>query len=169
MASISSTLGLFNDSLNVSDVAADPGFRNPEILATTSSSVFDNVTTQLSNSTISYASSTIPYVVPSNPSSYLCENRWLPVNHIYFQLANVFLFLSYLAPNGIYGILYLRVTLCVGCFFFSLWGWVILCAFDTFLWNAFFVVINLVHVVVISYGLRPIRFSAELEEVRSLN
>ncbi|XP_042862154.1 popeye domain-containing protein 3-like isoform X2 [Penaeus japonicus] len=94
---------------------------------------------------------------------------WLPINHIYFQLANIFLFLSYLAPNGIYGILYLRITLTIGCMFFALWGWVILCAFDTFLWNAIFVLINLVHVVVICYYLRPVRFTPELEQVyRSL-
>lgn len=90
---------------------------------------------------------------------------WLPINHIYFQLANIFLFLSYLAPNGIYGILYLRITLTIGCMFFSLWGWVILCAFDTFLWNAIFVLINLVHVVIICYYLRPVRFTPELEQV----
>ncbi|XP_064117144.1 popeye domain-containing protein 3-like isoform X3 [Macrobrachium nipponense] len=98
----------------------------------------------------------------------VCYN-WLPINHIYFQLANIFLFLSYLAPNGIYGILYLRITLTIGCMFFSLWGWVILCAFDTFLWNAIFVLINLVHVIVICYYLRPVRFTPELEQVyRSL-
>lgn len=96
-------------------------------------------------------------------------HKWLPINHIYFQLANIFLFLSYLAPNGIYGILYLRITLTIGCMFFSLWGWVILCAFDTFLWNAIFVLINLVHVIVICYYLRPVRFTPELEQVyRSL-
>lgn len=90
---------------------------------------------------------------------------WLPINHIYFQLANIFLFLSYLAPNGIYGILYLRITLTIGCMFFSLWGWVVLCAFDTFLWNAIFVLINLIHVIVICYYLRPVRFTPELEQV----
>ena len=96
--------------------------------------------------------------------SLMCHD-WLPVNHIYFQLANLFLFLSYLAPNGIYGILYLRITLSIGCFFYSLWGWVILCAFDTFIWNATFVMINIAHVFIICYYLRPVRFSAELEQV----
>ncbi|XP_071530559.1 popeye domain-containing protein 3-like isoform X2 [Panulirus ornatus] len=98
----------------------------------------------------------------------MCTN-WLPINHIYFQLANIFLFLSYLAPNGIYGILYLRITLTIGCTFFCLWGWVVLCSFDTFLWNAIFVLINVVHVIVICYYLRPVRFTPELEQVyRSL-
>lgn len=60
--------------------------------------------------------------------------QWLPVNHVYFQLANTFLFLSYLAPAGLYGLLYLRLMLAIGCAFFAIWGWIILCAFDTFLW-----------------------------------
>ncbi|KAL7638522.1 UNVERIFIED_CONTAM: hypothetical protein RMT77_011092 [Armadillidium vulgare] len=95
-------------------------------------------------------------------------SKWLPVNHIYFQLANTFLLLSYLAPNGIYGILYLRVTLTIGCFFFAIWGYAVLCAFDTIVWNAIFVVINFVHAIFICYYLRPVRFSAELEQVRIL-
>ena len=133
-------------------------------LTTNPSANFDNISS-VKITTI------VPFLVSNSTTSsgepaYLCDGRWMPVHHLYFQLANLFLFLSYLAPNGIYGILYLRVTLCIGCFFFSLWGWVVLCAFDTVLWNAIFVVINLTHVMIISYSLRPVRFSAELEQVR---
>ena len=113
-----------------------------------------------------------PFIVSSTPAfqgDYICDGHWLPVNHLYFQLANIFLFLSYLAPNGIYGILYLRITLCIGCFFFALWGYLILCALDTLLWNAAFVLINLVHTVIIAYRLRPVRFSNELEQVSTNN
>lgn len=60
--------------------------------------------------------------------------EWLPINHVYFQLANTFLFLSYLAPAGLYGLLYLRLMLAIGCAFFAIWGWLILCAIDTLLW-----------------------------------
>jgi hypothetical protein len=95
--------------------------------------------------------------------SYCAE--WKPVNHVYFQLANTFFFLSYLAPNGMYGILYLRCTLLVGCAFFSLWGWAVLCCFDAFLWNATFVGINLIHVCILLYYLRPVKFTKEVEEV----
>lgn len=91
--------------------------------------------------------------------------HWGPVNHGYFQLANTFFFLSYLAPNGLYGILYLRCTLLVGCAFFALWGWAVLCSFDAFLWNANFVAINFIHVCVLLYHLRPIKFTREVEEV----
>ncbi|XP_076373448.1 popeye domain-containing protein 3-like isoform X2 [Tachypleus tridentatus] len=93
----------------------------------------------------------------------VCANGWLPPNHLLFQLANTFLFLSYMAPTGIHGLLYLRATLMLACLFFSLWAWLILCAFDTFLWNAIFTVLNLVHVCIILYMLRPVRFTHEIE------
>lgn len=91
--------------------------------------------------------------------------KWEPVNHIYFQLANTFFFLSYLAPNGIYGILYLRCAVLVGCAFFALWGWAVLCSFDAFLWNVTFVAINFIQVCVLTYHLRPVKFTKEIEEV----
>jgi len=108
-----------------------------------------------------------PSYVPPTPhvGDYICDGKWLPVNHLYFQLANIFLFLSYLAPNGIYGILYLRITLCVGCFFFTIWGYLVLCALDTVIWNGLFVIINFIHAICIAYSLRPVRFSVELEQV----
>ena len=91
--------------------------------------------------------------------------EWLPINHIYFQLANSFLFLSYLAPAGLYGLIYLRLMLAIGSAFFAIWGWIILCAFDTFLWNAFFLLINIVHVIYLLFSMRPVRFDKQVEEV----
>lgn len=88
------------------------------------------------------------------------------VNHIYFQIANVFFLLSHLAPSGIHGVLYLRCTLLVGCAFLALWGWTIACWLDAALWNALFVAINFVHVCTLLYKLRPIKFTREIEEVR---
>ncbi|XP_043280462.1 popeye domain-containing protein 3-like isoform X2 [Venturia canescens] len=87
------------------------------------------------------------------------------VNHIYFQLANAFFLLSHLAPSGIHGVLYLRSTLLVGCAFLALWGWTIACWLDAALWNALFVAINFLHVCMLLYRLRPIKFSREIEEV----
>lgn len=93
--------------------------------------------------------------------------EWFPINHFYFQLANTCLFLSYLAPAGLWGLIYLRVVLAVASFFFALWGWVILCAFDTFLWNAFFTLINVVHCIYLLCSLRPVRFDKQVEEVNN--
>ena len=92
--------------------------------------------------------------------------EWLPINHIYFQLANSFLFLSYLAPAGLYGLIYLRLMLAIGSAFFAIWGWIVLCAFDTFVWNAFFFLINVVHIIVLLFSLKPPKFDKQVEEVR---
>ncbi|CAN7946211.1 unnamed protein product, partial [Ixodes hexagonus] len=80
----------------------------------------------------------------ADTSSSICPS-WLPMNHIYFQIANIFFLLSYLAPSGPYCLLYLRGVIGVGSFFFALWGYVILCAFDMLMWYALFTLINLVH------------------------
>ncbi|KAI9559318.1 hypothetical protein GHT06_016107 [Daphnia sinensis] len=91
--------------------------------------------------------------------------QWQSLNHVYFQLANGFLFLSYLAPAGLYGLIYLRLTLAIGSAFLSIWGWIIICAFDTFLWNAFFFFINAVHALVLLFSLRPLAFDDQVEQV----
>lgn len=96
---------------------------------------------------------------------YFGCDPWLPPNHIYFQLANTCFFLSYLAPSGLYGLLYLRLVLAIGSALFAIWGWLILCAFDTFLWNTIFMLINIIHGLVLLCGLRPVRFDKQVEEV----
>ncbi|XP_040069197.2 blood vessel epicardial substance-A-like [Ixodes scapularis] len=98
------------------------------------------------------------------PAGGICP-AWLNTNHILFQIANLFLLLSYVTPGGPYTLLYLRVVIGLGSFFYALWGYVILCAFDTLLWNALFALINLVHIIVLVRGLQPVSFSAELETV----
>ncbi|XP_034253557.1 blood vessel epicardial substance isoform X2 [Thrips palmi] len=92
-------------------------------------------------------------------------SQWGSVNHMYFQLANTFFFLSYLAPSGLYGMVYLRSTHLIGCALFALWGWSVICSFDAFLWNVNFVVINFIHICILLYRLRPVKFTKEVEEV----
>ncbi len=97
--------------------------------------------------------------------SVVCES-WLPPNHLLFQLANIFLLLSYLSTNSIYGVLYLRSCLAIGSVFFGLWGWLVLCAADTLLWNTIFTVVNGLHIVSIVWKLHPfIRFPHDVEMV----
>ncbi|XP_003740241.1 blood vessel epicardial substance-like [Galendromus occidentalis] len=73
-----------------------------------------------------------------------CQAGWLPTNHLLFHFANVCLFLSYCVPPGLKGLLFLRIVLFFACLFFALWGWLVLCALDTFMWNAIFTIMNLV-------------------------
>ncbi|KAG0427199.1 hypothetical protein HPB47_025706 [Ixodes persulcatus] len=91
--------------------------------------------------------------------------RWLPPNHLLFHLANASLLLSYVAPEGIYGLLYLRFCIAVGSLFFAMWGCLVLCSVDTLVWNALFTLINLAHLCVLAYTFRPVRFKPDLEVV----
>lgn len=124
-------------------------------LSTTTAEPFD----WANNFNVSYISSLF-----GNPAC----SQWGSVNHMYFQLANTFFFLSYLAPSGLYGMVYLRSTHLIGCALFALWGWSVICSFDAFLWNVNFVVINFIHICVLLYRLRPVKFTKEVEEVRHL-
>ncbi|XP_049872758.1 blood vessel epicardial substance-like isoform X2 [Pectinophora gossypiella] len=91
--------------------------------------------------------------------------RWRPINHIFFQVANVCFLLSFLAPHTQTGILWLRVALILGCAFFGLWAWSIECYLDAVLWNSAFIVINFVYFAIQFYLLRPIKFHKDIEEV----
>ncbi|GFY62099.1 blood vessel epicardial substance-A [Trichonephila inaurata madagascariensis] len=127
---------------------------------------FLDVSTHMENVTLTLLETSLPNATLSNDLSWIhCLGQWLPPNHILFQIANVFLFLSYLAPVGIHGLLYLRTCLMIGSIFFALWGWVVLCALDTFIWNAVFTLINFIHVIILLYMLRPVKLSKELEEI----
>lgn len=97
-------------------------------------------------------------------SSKICEH-WNDLNHIYFQIANIFFFLSYLAPNGVYGMLYLRSSLMVGCIFFALWSWAVKCYLDALVWNLTFVFINFVYICSSLFYMSPYKFQKEIEEV----
>lgn len=100
-------------------------------------------------------------------SAKLC-GHWGELNHVYFQIANVFFFLSYLAPNGAYGMLYLRCGLLVGCVFLALWSWTVKCYFDALVWNLTFVFINIVYMCTSLFYMSPYKFQKEIEEVSFL-
>ena len=96
------------------------------------------------------------------------EDSWpiLPANHVLFQIANIFLFLSYLSVN----LLYLRIVLALAGLFFAIWYlallmhlitraiFVLRISLDTALWNSVFMAINIYRAVQIIYKSRPIEF-----------
>lgn len=96
-----------------------------------------------------------------------CE-KFVPLNHTFFQLANVFFLLSYFATYSKCGILYLRCMLLIGCVFFGIWGYEILCTLDALLWNLLFIIANTIHIVVLLFKQWPVRFSGEVEDVSKL-
>ena len=97
---------------------------------------------------------------------HFTDCKWLSANHFLFQIANVCLAASYLAPDSLNGLFMLRGALGLGGLFFALWGWWILCAPDTFVWNVLFMVFNFGHLAYLIYKVkRPRRFSSEAESV----
>ncbi len=81
--------------------------------------------------------------------------EWPQPNNVLFQLANIFIVLSNVELNNAYNLLYLRFCLLLSSTCFWLWGWLVLCSFDTFLWNFIFTCINLFHVTVLLYNFYP--------------
>lgn len=94
--------------------------------------------------------------------------KWRPVNHVFFQTANIFFLLSFLAPHSPGGLLWLRVTLMLGCAFSGVWAWSVECYLDAVVWNGAFIVINFIYFSVQFYLMRPIKFHKDIEEVRFL-
>lgn len=117
-----------------------------------------------SKSIFCYSNNTEYSIYSSLFSTKICEH-WNDLNHIYFQIANVFFFLSYLAPNGTYGMLYLRCSLMVGCIFFALWSWAVTCYLDALVWNLTFVFINFIYICTSLFYMSPYKFQKEIEEV----
>lgn len=91
--------------------------------------------------------------------------KWRPINHVFFQAANVFFLLSFLAPHTPSGLIWLRVALVLGCAFSGLWAWSIECYLDAVVWNSAFFIINFVYFAVQFYLMRPIKFHKDIEEV----
>ncbi|CAG9787934.1 unnamed protein product [Diatraea saccharalis] len=91
--------------------------------------------------------------------------KWKPIDNVFFQVANVFILLSFLAPHTPTGLVWMRVGLVLGCAFSGVWAWSIECFLDGVLWNATFVVINFVYFSVQFYLIRPIKFHKDIEEV----
>lgn len=96
-----------------------------------------------------------------------CE-KLIVANHIYFQIANVLFLLSHFAPSGKCGVVYLRFMLLMGCAFFAIWGFEILCSLDVLIWNSTFILFNFIHILVLLVQMWPTRFTKEIEEVTML-
>ena len=86
--------------------------------------------------------------------------------HVMFQVAHSLLLISYAAPHGIYGDLFLRCCLTVALLLLTLWAALVICGLDILLWNATFTAINAFHALWILWRLRPwITFPPDVERV----
>ncbi|XP_057306279.1 popeye domain-containing protein 3-like [Hydractinia symbiolongicarpus] len=89
---------------------------------------------------------------------------WLPANQFLFQLANLFLVLTYFVkPNSLAGLMQLRFALMMAGLCFGIWGGAIICALDCLLWNIAFAIGNALHLIYLLVKTRPVKFVAEHE------
>ncbi|XP_037520414.1 popeye domain-containing protein 3 isoform X3 [Rhipicephalus sanguineus] len=90
---------------------------------------------------------------------------WKQPQHVLFQLANTCFCVSYLAPNGRYGILFLHALLILGFLLNSTWAWNVICAPDMFSWSFSFMILNMVQTMFLLYTMRQVKFPRELEDI----
>ena len=93
-----------------------------------------------------------------------CHN-WVPVNHIYYQVANIFLLVSCLAPSGPGGFLFVRSMHVVAFSFSTVWGLTVACGLDTTAWNTVLTAVNLVWCVGALWRSRSVSLSKEMEMI----
>ena len=90
---------------------------------------------------------------------------WVPLNHIYYQVANLLLLLSSLAPNTTYGFLFLRILLLMSFSLSTVWGWTVACGLDTTAWNCLLAATNLAWCLHTAWKRRTVSLSPEMETV----
>ncbi|KAI5699982.1 hypothetical protein M8J75_012245 [Diaphorina citri] len=93
-----------------------------------------------------------------------CHN-WKEFQHWLFNTAHLFFFISYALPTNRYGLICMHTFLIVGFSFLSSWAWRVACAPDIFIWNLFFISINLFQLIYVLYQSRPVKFDPDFEEV----
>ena len=95
----------------------------------------------------------------------VCD-AWLGVNDVLYQLANICMGVSFLAPNNyVYQLLFLRCIICLGCMFFILWAMLVSCLWDFLTWNLLVMGINVLHIVYMSYTMYPVSFDPALDKL----
>ena len=86
---------------------------------------------------------------------------WVPLNHIYYQVANLFLLLSSLFSK----IIFFRTMLVLSFSFSTVWGWTVVSGLDTTAWNCLLTVINLAWCLQTVWRGRTVTLSQEMEMV----
>jgi len=91
-------------------------------------------------------------------------------NHPYFHFSHAIMFICYMLPFGspCQLILLIRIGLAGATTIMALWARNVQCWVDSLLWNAASAAVNVIHILVLFYQLRPIKFNDELELVNSL-
>lgn len=88
-------------------------------------------------------------------------------NHPYFHFSHAIMFICYMLPFGspCQLVLLIRVGLAGATTIMALWARSLECWVVSLIWNAASAVVNIIHICVLFYQLRPIKFNDELEQV----
>lgn len=88
-------------------------------------------------------------------------------NHPYFHFSHAIMFICYMLPFGspCQLVLLIRIGLAGATTLMALWSRSVQCWVDSLLWNSASAVVNIIHIFVLFYQLRPIKFNDELEQV----
>lgn len=89
-------------------------------------------------------------------------------NHPYFHFSHAIMFICYMLPFGspCQLVLLIRIGLAGATTMMALWARSVQCWVDSLVWNSASAVVNVIHIFVLFYQLRPIKFNDELEQVR---
>ena len=100
---------------------------------------------------------------------FACLTDWT-WSHWLFLIANAILFIAYSIPftNGVKAVI-VRFLLFVGCAFNGLWGWMVICSFDTVIFSAVFMLLHFIHLSALAYQLQPIKFPHDIEQVSRMD
>lgn len=98
-----------------------------------------------------------------SPTCYSTES-----NHPYFHFSHAIMFICYMLPFGspCQLVLLIRIGLAGATTIMALWAKSLDCWVVSLLWNAASAVVNIIHICVLFYQLRPIKFNDELEQVK---
>uniref|UniRef100_A0A1B0CKJ6 POPDC1-3 domain-containing protein n=2 Tax=Lutzomyia longipalpis TaxID=7200 RepID=A0A1B0CKJ6_LUTLO len=151
------TLGLVESTGQ--NVASGIGREN--VLADSSGSSEENM--NMENNTFRLDPSPVEWTIGMDFTT-ACPTLRTP-HHLYYQLGNAIMAVAFLAPGNPYGQLWLRSVLVIGCVLMAMWGWLVECTVDAFVWAIVFLVINFIHVIVLLFRLRPVKFEKEIESV----
>ncbi|XP_070788925.1 blood vessel epicardial substance isoform X1 [Pituophis catenifer annectens] len=101
--------------------------------------------------------------VPLNET--VCEN-WREIHHLVFHMANICFAVGLVIPTTFnLHMIVLRAMLTMGCVLFIIWAALFRCAVDMVIWNAVFLVVNLLHFIYLLYKRRPIKINKELSSL----
>lgn len=105
-----------------------------------------------------------------NPGDWSIEQCviWERPHHLYYQLGNAFFLLAFLAPHGLFGALWLRALILVGCTLMAMYGYLVECKPDVVIWSGLFFMVNFIYLIVVLCRLRPVRFDKEIEGVSKM-